>query len=132
MLQNDLISSQAILRTIRASSSLENAQVAWGRILNLPGSDDDSGNTNAGTGSGGRLPGLGKRQVVSDDEARSHLRPLPTTGIYYTHEELWGRAKLSMEGKVKRTDAGAQSEERRASTLKGGAKNSRIGLPFVV
>jgi hypothetical protein len=52
MLQNDLIGSQAVLRTIRASSSLENAQVAWGRFLNLPGENPkaDSGSSNAEDG----------------------------------------------------------------------------------
>jgi hypothetical protein len=132
MLQNDLISSQAILRTIRASSSLENAQVAWGRILNLPGSDDDSGNTNAGAGSGGILHGLVKRQVASDGEAGSHLSLPPAAGRYYTHEELWGREKAATERKVKRTDAGVRSEHRRASTVKADAENGRIGRPFVV
>jgi hypothetical protein len=55
MLQNDLIGSQAVLRTIRASSSLENAQVAWGRFLNLPGEKPgaDSGSSDVEDGSDG-------------------------------------------------------------------------------
>jgi hypothetical protein len=57
MLQNDLIGSQAILRTIRASSSLENAQVAWGRFLNLPGETPsaDSGSSDAEAGLEGEV-----------------------------------------------------------------------------
>ncbi|KAF1931578.1 uncharacterized protein M421DRAFT_89868 [Didymella exigua CBS 183.55] len=45
MLQCQLISSSAVLRTIRASSTLESSQQAWSRFLNLPsrtGSGDDS------------------------------------------------------------------------------------------
>ncbi|OAL01264.1 hypothetical protein IQ06DRAFT_369350 [Phaeosphaeriaceae sp. SRC1lsM3a] len=86
MLQNELISSQAILRTIRASSSLENAQVAWGRFLNLPGraSSVDSGNSDSEVGGGvsSGTSGPSKRRVV---------KPEPALGKVYTHKELWGR-----------------------------------------
>jgi hypothetical protein len=129
MLQSNLISSQAILRTIRASSSLENAQVAWGRFLNLPGAAENSGNTGSGTGSGGILPGLGKRQVALDGEAGKIMRPPPAAGQYYTHEELWGRERPSTKGKAKRTEARAGSEERGVTD---GTENGKIGRPFVV
>jgi hypothetical protein len=133
MLQSNLIGSQAILRTIRASSSLENAKTAWSRFLNLPGgtAGDDSGDTDAG--------GLGiKRLAVrlgegGDSKAK---RPLPTSGKYYTHEELWGRDELrpktSKEGKSKSSDEVVQWEERRVRLADNGAENGRIGRPFVV
>lgn len=128
MLQSNLIGSQAILRTIRASSSLENAKVAWGRFLNLPGSSstgDSSGSTD--TGSGDSSSGASKREV---------LRPAPASGRYYTHKELWGRDKLYARtfkiGKSRWSDAVAQWEERRARVVNGGAENARVGRPFVV
>jgi hypothetical protein len=120
MLQSNLISSQAILRTIRASSSLEDAQVAWGRFLNLPGRADgsgsDSGSTNSGTdtGSSGLSSGLGKRQ---ESAVGKTVRPPLAQGSYYTHEELWG-------WKAKRTDT--------KRVANGGTANGRIGRPFVV
>jgi hypothetical protein len=127
MLQSDLISSQAILRTIRASSSLENAKTAWGRFLNLPGrtAGDNSGNTNDAGGAG-----VGKRDVSAGAGA---MRPAPAHGAYYTHEELWGRdearPRTSNEGKARRTDGVVRWEERRARL---GAENARVGQPFVV
>jgi hypothetical protein len=118
MLQSNLISSQAILRTIRASNSLEDAQVAWGRFLNLPGRADAKGSMDAGsgTGSGDIASGLGKRQQV-----KTLKLPL-ADGKFYTHEELWG-------GKAKRTDTGAVQGKRVVHT---GAENGRIGRTFVI
>ncbi|KAF2012030.1 hypothetical protein BU24DRAFT_328422, partial [Aaosphaeria arxii CBS 175.79] len=37
LLESDLIHSNATIRTIRASTSLENAKLAWSRLLNFPG-----------------------------------------------------------------------------------------------
>lgn len=104
MLRSDLISSQAVLRTIRASSALENAQVAWGRFLNLPGhsssstSDDDD-----------NAPRV-KRRGVDEDEGGSVQveRPASRKGKFYTHQELWGR------GMARWSDAVMQWEETRA------------------
>jgi hypothetical protein len=118
MLQSNLISSQAILRTIRASNSLEDAQVAWGRVLNLPGRADARGSTDAGsvTGSEDIASGLDKRQ-----EVRMIRLPL-VEGKFYTHEELWG-------GKAKRTDTGAVQGKR---VVHAGTEYGKIGRPFVV
>jgi hypothetical protein len=117
MLQNDFIGSQAVLRTIRASSSLENAQTAFGRFLNLPGgSAGDSGDASAG-----------KRDLGS-----GAIRLPPAHGAYYTHAELWGRderARTSEEGKAKWRDGVVQWEERRGRV---GAEDARVGRPFVV
>lgn len=121
MLQNELISSQAILRTIRASSSLENAQVAWGRFLNLPGraSSVDSGNSDSEVGGGvsSGTSGPSKRRVV---------KPEPALGKVYTHKELWGRDRG-----VVGSDAW---EARPARVVHGsvGAENARVGRPFTV
>lgn len=88
MLENDLINSSAVLRTLRASSSLESAQQAWSRFLNLPGSggsnDDSSGSA------GGNNPRSTKRSVH---------RLAPANGKQYTHKELWGRTEHYKEGK---------------------------------
>jgi hypothetical protein len=120
MLQNDCIGSQAVLRTIRASSSLENAQAAFGRFLNLPGgSAGESGDVSAR-----------KRDVGSGEGA---IRPPPAHGPYYTHAELWGRnearTRASREGKASRSDEVVQWEERR---VRVGAEDARVGRPFVV
>jgi len=91
MLQSNLISSTAIVRTIRASSSLENAQTAWGRFLNLPGSTGGGDNDDAG----GDVGGVTKRQTLEltahEGGAGDKPRPPPSSGRYYSHEELWGR-----------------------------------------
>lgn len=87
MLQNNFIDSSAVLRTIRASSSLESAQQAWSRFLNLPGSASSS-----------------------DPQKRSVLRPAPTNGRY-THKELWGRAAQSDVGKPSKVDTMVDWEE---------------------
>ena len=140
MLQSDLISSQAVLRTIRASSALENAQVAWGRFLNLPGrvsnSGGDSGTSDAGVGSDDGGSGARKRDVGGVGGEAKSKRLSPAAGKYYTHEELWGRdesrPRTSKEGKARWYDAVVQWEERRARLAEGGAENARIGRPFVV
>jgi hypothetical protein len=86
MLEDELLSSKSILRTIRASSSLESAQVAWSRMLNLPGA--------AGT-----KKKRGKEEVK---------RPQLAEGQFYTHRELWGRS----EGVVPRQDEDEESSSK--------------------
>ncbi|KAF1350292.1 hypothetical protein EJ07DRAFT_139360 [Lizonia empirigonia] len=88
MLQNGLIDSSAILRTIRASSSLESAQQAWSRFLNLPGY---SGNSDT-------------------PQKRSVIRLLPANGRY-THKELWGRGEQSKLGEPSRDDVRMEQME---------------------
>ncbi|KAF2640016.1 hypothetical protein P280DRAFT_518447 [Massarina eburnea CBS 473.64] len=66
LLSANLTHSQAVLRTIRASSSLEDAKGAWSRLLNIPGMKNSA-----------------KRHVEGK-------KPAPM-GDFYTHEELWGR-----------------------------------------
>ncbi|KAH4006812.1 hypothetical protein HBI56_027490 [Parastagonospora nodorum] len=120
MLQSDLIGSQAVLRTIRASSSLENAQVAWGRFLNLPG------RASAGGSGSGNDDGEGARK-------RQLLRPALADGKFYTHKELWGRSegrsKALRDGKTRWAEAVAKLEAHRARVLNG---HARVGRPFVV
>lgn len=109
MLQNELISSSSVLRTIRASSSLESAQQAWSRFLNLPGSVDGSSNTDTDTPASSRK--------------RSIHRLAPADGKHYTHKELWGRKVQSKDGESSQDDAmvewGQQAEELH-----------RVGQPF--
>ncbi|KAF2631657.1 hypothetical protein BU25DRAFT_455092 [Macroventuria anomochaeta] len=105
MLQNELISSSAVLRTVRASSSLESAQQAWNRFLNLPGStgSSDSGN-----------------DTPTSSRKRSIQRLPPANGRQYTHKELWGRKEQSKTGEPSQNDAviewGKQAEDLRRGT----------------
>lgn len=96
MLQNGLIDSSAILRTIRASSSLESAQQAWSRFLNLPGY--------AGS---------------SDTPQKRSVMRLPPANGRYTHKELWGRGEQSKLGEPSRDDARMEQMEE-AEDLKHG------------
>ncbi|KAF2819770.1 hypothetical protein CC86DRAFT_306266 [Ophiobolus disseminans] len=107
MLQNELISSQAVLRTLRASSSLENAEVAWGRFLNLPG--------RAGAESTKGGDDAAQKRDIGAEGKTGHAR-----GKYYTHKELWGR------GRERWGDAVVRWEERVAGTGLG-----RVGRVFV-
>lgn len=68
MLESDLLNSQSILRTIRASGTLESAQVAWSRALNLPGATTN------------------KRDLEMQ-------RPQLGEGPFYTHKDLWGKRR---------------------------------------
>ena len=89
MLAAELIGSQAVLRTIRASSALEDAQQSWSRFLNLPGSSkagDDDG--------GGGIPGgiTAPVRKARRNLGGAYARPEPTAGGgHYTHQDLWGR-----------------------------------------
>jgi hypothetical protein len=85
MIQNELIGSSAVLRTIRAGSSLESAQQAWSRFLNLP---QDTGSSDSGDNTPGhRIHSFSRRSVQQ--------LPVPNSRVY-THKELWGqRERLS-------------------------------------
>lgn len=123
LLQDNLIGSQAVVRTIRASSTLENAQVAWGRFLNLPGrpagseiggllSSPSEPSSSAGTGTGiGTGVGIGigsgtllggsqdaSRQVTNSGSRAGRLRMAePKSGMFYSHRELWGMKERRVE-----------------------------------
>lgn len=68
MLEGGLIGSQSILWTIRASATLESAQVAWNRALNLPAATTK------------------KRNMEMK-------RPQLSEGRFYSHKDLWGRQR---------------------------------------
>jgi hypothetical protein len=130
MLQNNLIGSQAILRTIRASSSLENSKTAWSRFLNLPGSGS-TGNTGGSSGTG---TGSDSGDSGSGVTRRALLRPPPADGTYDTHKELWerdGRRRASTYEELSRSEVVAQWGERRARVVNVGAENARMGRLFV-
>ncbi|KAH6843511.1 hypothetical protein BKA58DRAFT_321653 [Alternaria rosae] len=132
LLESDLISAQAVIRTIRASSSLESAATAWSRFLNLPGGgggdDDDAGSASPSSPS---VPGVQRPGVLGRAEAK---RPPPGNGRFYSHFELWNRseprARVSTEGKFSPHDLVVQAEEKRVSTT--AAEKARVGRPFVV
>lgn len=106
LLQDNLISSQAVVRTLRASSSLANGQTAWSRLLNLPGRAGNSdGDTNDASTVASTLVRRQSKEHVAVDEAGQPRRGPPTNGRYYTHEELWGRD----ESQQKNADASAES-----------------------
>jgi hypothetical protein len=145
LLASELITAQAVLRTIRGSSSLETAQEAWGRFLNLPGGS--GGDEDAAADPGATAP------VARGLFGRTALKmPPPKDGKFYTHQELWNRSEVKAEtpaqegvvvdeekrseprarqstvGKLNPHDAVVQMEEQRATT----AENARVGRPFVV
>ncbi|KAH8724490.1 hypothetical protein GQ44DRAFT_618310 [Phaeosphaeriaceae sp. PMI808] len=137
MLQDNLIGSQAVLRTIRVSSSLENSQAAWNRFLNLPGkvASSDSSTADPGAKSPEGDAGTRKREVAGVGGRAE--RKAPASGKHYTHAELWGRDELYPETakKVKSRWYDAMRlrlEDSRAQVTDGGAENGRIGRPFVV
>ncbi|EOA84853.1 uncharacterized protein SETTUDRAFT_20369 [Exserohilum turcica Et28A] len=78
MLDANLINAQAVIRTIRASSSLESSQTAWGRSLNLPGGGSDDASAERRE--------TWPRPMTRRAEAK---RPPPKDGKFYTHQELW-------------------------------------------
>lgn len=96
MLQHDLINSSAVMRTVRASSSLESAQAAWSRFLNLPGSIGSRG-----TGD----------ETSASSRKRSVQRMPPANGRQYTHQELWGWKKSAQEHEPSRRDVGVASSK---------------------
>ncbi|KAF2711705.1 hypothetical protein K504DRAFT_475475 [Pleomassaria siparia CBS 279.74] len=79
LLEADVIDKVAVLRTIRASSSLEDAQVAWSKILNLPGTAKGSSSNDA------------------QKRAEHKTWPVQVKGGVFTHEELWGRERSAVE-----------------------------------
>jgi hypothetical protein len=141
LLTSDLISTQAVIRTIRGNSALESAQTAWSRFLNLPGGSggNEDGTADPGAGAGTSPEGLFGRAEMK--------RPPPKDGKFYTHQELWNRsatvaqqgvvvheerseprARQSTVGKSESHDAVVQKEEQRATSV----ENARVGRPFVV
>ncbi|KAL1593938.1 hypothetical protein SLS60_010671 [Paraconiothyrium brasiliense] len=98
MLEGDLLNSQSVLRTIRASTSLESAQVAWSRPLNLPGA--------AGT------------KKKREEKVR---RPQLAEGQHYTHKELWGRSGWVVPRLIK----AEESSSKPAGELSG-ASNAKV------
>ncbi|KAI4914676.1 hypothetical protein J4E90_004707 [Alternaria incomplexa] len=134
LLESELISAQAVIRTIRASSSLESAATAWSRFLNLPGGggdDDDDGDAGPVSPSVPAVPGVGGRSVLARAEAK---RPPPGNGRFYSHFELWNRSeprpRVSTVDKFSPHDLVVQAEEKRVSTT--AAEKARVGRPFVV
>ena len=101
LLQNELISSQAVIRTIRSSSTLEDAKQAWSRFLNLPG----RGGTTQGTSDytisdtpSVTIRAMGKRLVIKPAFT-------PTVTRFYTHQELWDRDDMAKSTGSTRQDA---------------------------
>ncbi|KAI4667321.1 uncharacterized protein J4E79_002006 [Alternaria viburni] len=131
LLESELISAQAVIRTIRASSSLESAATAWSRFLNLPGGGSDDDDAGSAASSSPSLQGVGRSSVLGRAEAK---RPPPGNGRFYSHFELWNRseprARVSTEGKFSPHDLVVQAEEKRVSTT--AAEKARVGRPFVV
>ena len=107
MLQNGLIDTSSVLRTIYASNSLESTKQAWGRYLNLPGS------VGGGYVSGNDTPPPTKRSLP---------RPAPTNGRHYTHMELWGREEQSDASEPSRGDDPVEWHEQARQLERGRAQ----------
>ncbi|KAL1793943.1 hypothetical protein ACET3X_007364 [Alternaria dauci] len=102
MLENNLITAQAVIRTIRASSSLESAATAWSRSLNLPGGGSDDEDTESSASDRPMMLGRAEFRRPPPKDAEEKTRPHGGVVI--------------------------QTEEERAST----AEKARVGRPFVV
>ncbi|KAI8938248.1 hypothetical protein NX059_005908 [Plenodomus lindquistii] len=109
MLASNLIRPNAVVRTLRASSSLEDARQAWSRFLNLPGTvsapASDLGGAGAGTDSG-----MSTEDVKEDDphgvvkREAGVVRPPLRAGERYSHQDLWGRDGVTKR-QIKTADA---------------------------
>jgi len=104
-LANGMIGAQPVLRTIRASSTLETAQAAFGRPLNLPG---------RGTGTGASADNGSNEIIVGEGVKKRDIDQGLASGKFYRHQALWGRS--------------VQTEKRRVVH----AEDARVGVPFVV
>jgi hypothetical protein len=91
LLQNELIGSQAVIRTIRASSTLEDAKQAWSRFLNLPGRGGSTDGSDEGTTLD--TPTVTTRFVEKRRVVKAAFTPTVTR--LYTHQELWNRNEMT-------------------------------------
>jgi hypothetical protein len=98
MLSADLIHSQSVIRTIRASSSLADAQQAWARLLNLPGAANAAKRWMEVEVETNKV-----QHVPRETYTEGPKRPLPM-GAFYTHKDLWGRAAAAEAGASQRTN----------------------------
>lgn len=103
MLEGDFLNSQSILRTIRASSSLESAQVAWSRPLNLPGAAKSN-----------------EKRLV--EEAK---RPELGEGQFYTHRELWGRLNKAAARGIRNEESSSKSTKPFEASIAGVKSSDR-------
>ncbi|KAH9861610.1 hypothetical protein J1614_011362 [Plenodomus biglobosus] len=128
MLSNKLMRPNAVIRTLRASSSLEDAQQAWSRFLNLPGTVSapagDLGG--AGTDESGETGSHSTKK-----RAAAVARPPLREGEHYTHQDLWGRYVLpkrqTKQGDSKWYDAFVEWEKQRG---KHGLKARMVRIFF--
>ncbi|KAF2747159.1 hypothetical protein M011DRAFT_65000 [Sporormia fimetaria CBS 119925] len=99
-IQPPLLTSRSTIRTIRAGSSLESAQRAWGRILNLPSGDQQNRQpdaedqflappSNAPVTSPGRVSIAGRVNVKRKRMDREALERRNRLKGLKAHEELW-------------------------------------------
>jgi hypothetical protein len=91
LLQNELIRSQAVIRTIRASSTLEDAKQTWSRFLNLPGRGGNTDGSDEGTTP--NTPTVTTRFVEKRRVVKAAFTPTVTR--LYTHQELWNRNEMA-------------------------------------
>jgi hypothetical protein len=140
LLQAGLIHTNATIRTLRAQSTLEAAQLAWSRILNLPGSSTASSGGTGGDDAGGgvartrrdttsppAVESLVEIIEVAHEELKKRLKGahhphFPTQASAFTHKELWGRkaadAEKSDEGRESEYESVAESVARQEEQVK--------------
>ncbi|KAF2259460.1 hypothetical protein CC78DRAFT_621024 [Lojkania enalia] len=78
LLKAHLLTTSATLRTIRASTALEDAQIAWSRVLNLPGPSSTHDTPKA------RLRGLPVEKSGGKGREKRGKGER-----FFTHQELW-------------------------------------------
>ncbi|KAF2005855.1 hypothetical protein P154DRAFT_286406 [Amniculicola lignicola CBS 123094] len=132
LLSSNLTHSNSTMRTIRASNSLEDAQVAWTRILNFPGSSRSP----SGSGSGSQKH---RRWIEADfdeghDESnllakKADLRPPHPNGQFYSHKELWGR-KPNRPFHENTPGANVDNANDGIQTASQSTDSVRLALPF--
>jgi hypothetical protein len=103
LLEAEVLETPAVLKTIRASSSLESAQQAWGRILNLPGTGSSSSSSSS----------LKMKREVKVELRDPHRFPYVKVGSTYSHKELWGRGQRLPRGESARMYHGGLVVERK-------------------
>ncbi|KAF2195489.1 hypothetical protein K469DRAFT_744063 [Zopfia rhizophila CBS 207.26] len=96
LLQANLTHSNSTIRTIRASSTLEDAQMAWSRILNLPGSASGGPSERRSPAADALRPY--RRSLAVNPQRAGYKRSLtPAIANSFTRAPIWAKARWEGE-----------------------------------